>query len=92
MVPMMIMILVVAIALTPSCILDSCGLASSAFATASLGSTPAKQAYSWLQKICACHVSCHACSAPGPLSPSSAVPEGATQAQHFISFMTTNRR
>ena len=35
----------------------------------------------------------HAMLAPPPVpSPSSAVPEGATQAQHFISFMTTNRR
>ena len=24
--------------------------------------------HGWLQKICACHVSCHACSAPGRVS------------------------
>ena len=87
--PMMIMIPVVAIALTPSCILDSWRLRHS----------PLHRLVQLRQNrhIAGCKkyvpVMSHAMLAPPPVvSPSSAVPEGATQAQHFISFMTTNRR
>ena len=65
MVPMMIMIPVVAIALTPSCILDSRRLR---YSLLHRWVQLWENRHGWLQKICACHVSRHACSAPGPLS------------------------
>ena len=88
MVPMMVMIPVLAIAL-------------SAFSIPAVCVFGIRHCIAWFNSGKTGMVGCkkyvpvmsHAMLAPPPVvSPSSAVPEGATQAQHFISFMTTNRR
>ena len=89
MVPMMIMIPVVPIALAlllPAFLIPAVGVFGIRHCVAwfNSGKTGCKKYVPVLS---------HAMLAPPPVvSPSSAVPEGATQAQHFISFMTTNRR
>ena len=92
MVPMMIMIPVVPIALA---------LLLPAFSIPAVGVFGICHCVAWFNSGKTGMVGCkkylpvmsHAMLAPPPVvSPSSAVPEGTTQAQHFISFMTTNRR